>query len=60
MPARSEWYANMGHEVLETTDQQIVAAGGFTSEHFTEDRLQGLLSPCELHTIGDIAYVAQC
>jgi hypothetical protein len=30
-PHRSEWYANMGHEVLDTTDQQLVAAGGFTS-----------------------------
>jgi len=65
VPARSEWYANMGHDVLDATDQRIVASGGFTSEHFTsehftEDRLRGLLGPCELHTIGDIAYVAQC
>ena len=60
VPARREWNANMGHEVLATTDDQMVAAGGFTSEHFTEDRLRRLLSPCELHTIGDIAYVAQC
>ena len=60
VPARSEWYARMGHEVLDTTEQRIVAAGGFTSEHFTEDRLRGLLGPCELHPIGDIAYVAQC
>ena len=60
VPARSEWYANMGHEVQETTDQEIVAAGGFTSEHFTEDRLSELVGPCELHTIGDIAYVVQC
>lgn len=60
IPARIEWYANMGHEVLDVTDHRVVAAGGFTSEHFTEDRLRGLLGPCELHTIGDIAYVAQC
>ena len=39
---------------------QIVASGGFTSEHFTEDRLRGLLGPCELHLIGEIALVAQC
>ncbi len=36
VPARSEWYANIGHEVLDVTDQKIIAAGGFTSEHFTE------------------------
>ena len=60
VPARSEWYANMGYEVQDATDQEIVAAGGFTSEHFTEDRLRELVGPCELHTIGDIAYVAQC
>lgn len=58
--ARSEWYANLGHNVLHATDQQIVAAGGFTSEHVDEDRLRGLLGPCELHRIADIAYVARC
>lgn len=58
--ARREWYANLGHQVLEVTDREIIADGGFTSEHFTEDRLRELLGPCELHTIGDIAYVAQC
>jgi SAM-dependent methyltransferase len=60
VPARMEWYANMGHEVLNTTEQQIVAAGDFASEHFSEDRLRGLLGPCELHMIGEIAYVARC
>ena len=39
---------------------RIVAAGGFTSEHFTEDRLRALLGPCELHAIGEIAYMARC
>lgn len=60
VPARREWYANMGHEVRDATDREIVAAGGFRSEHFTEDRLRGLLGSCELRPIGDIAYVAQC
>lgn len=60
VPARSEWYANMGHAVQEVTDREVVAAGGFSSAHFTEDRLRDLLGPCELHPIGDIAYVAQC
>ncbi len=60
VPARSEWYANMGHDVLATTDERIVASGGFTSEHFTEERLRALVEPRDLHRIGDIAYVAQC
>jgi len=60
VPARREWYANMGHPVLEVTDQEIVAAGRFSSEHFTEHRLRKVLGPCELHPIGDIALVAQC
>ncbi len=60
VPARSEWYANMGHDVLATTDERLVASGGFTSEHFTEERLRALVEPRELHRIGDIAYVAQC
>jgi hypothetical protein len=60
VPARREWYANMGHRVLDSTDREIVADGGFTSEHFTEHRLRELLGPCELHPIGDIALVAQC
>ena len=60
VPARSEWYANMVHEVLNTTDEQIIASGGFTSEHFSEDRLRKILGHCKLHVLGDIAYVAQC
>ena len=60
VPARSEWYANLGHEVVSVTDEQIVAAGGFTSEHFTEERLCRLLNPCNIYPIGDIAYIAQC
>ena len=58
--ARSEWYANMGHPVLEATDQELVAEGGFTSEHFSERRLRDLLGPCKLHRIGSIAYLVQC
>lgn len=57
--ARREWYANMGHPVLEVRDNELIAAGGFTSEHFTERRLRGLLGPCELHAIGKVAYLAQ-
>ena len=60
VPARCEWYTNMGHRVLDATDREIVTDGGFTSEHFTEYRLRELLGPCELRPIGDIAFIAQC
>lgn len=56
---RSEWYANMGNDVREVTEKQIIASGGFTSEHFTEERLQALLGSCALHKIEDIAFMAQ-
>ncbi|HSB73876.1 MAG TPA: class I SAM-dependent methyltransferase [Candidatus Methylomirabilis sp.] len=56
---RCEWYTNMGHEVIEVTDECIVTQGGFRSEHFTEDRLRNLVGACELHAIGDVAYVVQ-
>ena len=58
--ARCEWYANMGHPVLEVTDSRVVARGGFSSDQFTEARLRSLLGPCELHEIGGIAYLAAC
>ena len=60
VPTRREWYANLGHRVLSVTDREVVADGGFTSEHFTEGRLRDLLGPCELHAIGNIAFLAQC
>ena len=60
LPGTRSWYANMGHRVLEVTEEAIVAEGGFTSEHFTEDRLRQILGPCTLHAIGDIAYLARC
>ena len=56
---RREWYANMGHEVIDVTDECIVTKGGFVSEHFTEDRLRSLVGECTLRRIGSIAYVVQ-
>ena len=56
---RREWYANMGHEVIDVTDECIVAEGGFMSEHFTESRLRSLVGECSLRKIGTIAYVVQ-
>ena len=57
--ARREWYANMGHRVVAATDCELISEGGFSSEHFTEGRLRGLIGPCQLHPIGNIAYLAQ-
>jgi hypothetical protein len=57
--ARREWYASMGHRVLEATDCELIAEGGFSSEHFSQRRLRRLLGSCVLHPIGDIAYLAQ-
>jgi SAM-dependent methyltransferase len=56
---RREWYANMGYEVTDVTDECIVTQGGFTSEHFTENRLRSLVGECSLRRIGTIAYVVQ-
>jgi SAM-dependent methyltransferase len=57
--ARRQWYANMGHCVLKATDCELIAEGGFSSEHFSERRLRSLLGRCELRPIADIAYLAQ-
>jgi SAM-dependent methyltransferase len=56
---RREWYANMGHEVIDVTDECIVTRSGFVSEHFTEDRLRGLVGECRLRRIGGVAYAVQ-
>ena len=56
---RREWYANMGHEVIDVTDERIVTQGGFISEHFTENRLRSLVGECRLRKIGTIAYLVQ-
>jgi SAM-dependent methyltransferase len=56
---RREWYANMGHEVIDVTDERVVTQGGFISEHFTESRLRSLVGECRIRTIGTIAYVVQ-
>jgi SAM-dependent methyltransferase len=56
---RREWYANLGYDVIDVTDQCIVASGGFVSEHFTEDRLRSLVGDCRLRKLGAIAYVVQ-
>jgi SAM-dependent methyltransferase len=57
--ARTAWYANLGHEVIEVTDERIETTGGFSSEHFTEQRIEQLVGPHRLHPIGEIAWLIQ-
>jgi SAM-dependent methyltransferase len=56
---RRQWYANLGHEVVEITDEHLRSTGGFVSEHFTEDRLRSLIGDCTISALGDIAYLVQ-
>ncbi len=56
---RRQWYANLGHDVVEVTDEHIRTSGGFVSEHFTEERLQSLIGDCAINVIGDVAYLVQ-
>lgn len=57
VPARREWYRRLDHAVLEETDDYLVTAGGFRSEHFSEARLRGLVGECAIRSLADIAYV---
>lgn len=57
VPARCEWYGNIGHEVVEVTDEAILAKGGFRSEVFTEARLRALVGDCEIQPIAGIGWM---
>ncbi len=59
IPARKEWYRNLGHDIDSVTEERVVTKGGFITEHFTEERLRGLIGPCKIQPIGKIAFVAQ-
>jgi len=56
---RRQWYANLGHEVVESTAEHLRTTGGFVSEHFTEERLRSLIGDCAIRAIGDVAYLAR-
>jgi SAM-dependent methyltransferase len=56
---RRQWYANLGHEVIESTAEHLRTRGGFVSEHFTEARLRSLIGDCAITVIGDVAYLVQ-
>lgn len=57
--ARIAWYANLGHRVVEVADGWLRTEAGFTSEHFTEDRIRELMGPCRLHPLGAIAFLIE-
>ena len=57
--ARREWYANMGHRVLRVTRDEVVAEGGFSSCHFSEERLRELIGACRIHPIAGVAHLVQ-
>lgn len=57
--ARRQWYANLGHDVLEITDEYVRTRGGFVSEHFTRDRLRRLVGDCSVREVGDVAYLIE-
>ncbi|MCG8468697.1 MAG: class I SAM-dependent methyltransferase [Gemmatimonadetes bacterium] len=54
---RRAWYANLGYEVTSVTETHVETAAGFTSEHFTEDRIAAIVGACELEPIGDVAWL---
>lgn len=56
---RRQWYANLGHDVLEITDEYVRTGGGFVSEHFTRDRIRSLVGDCPVQEVGDVGYLLQ-
>lgn len=56
---RRQWYANLGHDVLEITDEYVRTSGGFVSEHFTRDRIRSLVGDCSVRTVGDVGYMVE-
>ena len=57
VPSRREWYARLGHPVVEESTESLVTAGGFRSEHFSEARLRRLLGDCVIRPLAGIAYL---
>lgn len=56
---RAEWYTRLGHAPTEITGEYIAARGGFTSEHFSQERLERLLGEFTLNPIGEVAYLIE-
>ena len=57
VPARREWYAGLGLDVVEVTPEYLLTEGGFRSEHFNEQRIQHLVGDCVIRPITEIAYL---
>ena len=57
VPARKEWYRQLGHAVSQETDEYLMSAGGFRSEHFSPARLRSLVGDCTIRPLTDIAYI---
>ena len=57
VPARREWYRQLGHVVVEESEECLMTEGGFRSEHFSEARLRHLVGDCTIRPFAGIAYV---
>jgi SAM-dependent methyltransferase len=56
VPARREWYRRLGHAVVAETAEYLESEGGFRSEHFTPERLRGLVGECAIAPLTPIAF----
>ena len=56
VPARREWYRRLGHAVVAETSEYLEGEGGFRSEHFTPERLRGLVGECAIAPLTPIAF----
>jgi hypothetical protein len=57
VPARREWYRRLRHVVDEESEDCLLTAGGFRSEHFSEARLRTLVGDRTIRRLAGIAYV---
>jgi ubiquinone/menaquinone biosynthesis C-methylase UbiE len=53
---RREWYRRLGHAVVAETSEYLESEGGFRSEHFTPERLRGLVGECAIAPLTPIAF----
>jgi hypothetical protein len=56
-PARRKWYRRSRHVVEEESEDCLLTAGRFRSEHFSEARLRTLVGGCTIRRLAGIAYV---
>ena len=54
---RREWYRQLGHAVVEESNEFLMSKGGFRSEHFSETRLRSLVGDCVIRPLAGIAYL---